>query len=293
MLLRGTFPAAAASACLFRYSTAQNEAALSPAEFRALRVKQVTKVSGNTNRYRFEFPDQDMSAGPDGMPVASILVTRAPIGSLNEESGTRKNVIRPYTPISAPEQKGYLDLLVKVYPEGKMSAHFGTLKPGDTLDMKGPFLKFKYQASEFDHIGCVAGGTGITPMLQVIDKILSNPEDTTKVSLVFANVTENDILMRSHIDALACAHPERFTVYYVLDQPPSPAFLWRGGIGYITGAMLKAKLPGPCDQNKILVCGPPGMMNVVSGSKISVRDQGELVGLLQDLGYSKEQVFKF
>ncbi|XP_060667425.1 uncharacterized protein LOC107420910 isoform X2 [Ziziphus jujuba] len=32
-----------------------------------------------------------------------------------------------YTPISDPDAKGYFDLLIKVYPEGKMSQHFASL----------------------------------------------------------------------------------------------------------------------------------------------------------------------
>jgi len=42
-----------------------------------------------------------------------------------------------YTPISDPEAKGYFDLLIKVYPDGKMSQHFASLKPGDVLEVKG------------------------------------------------------------------------------------------------------------------------------------------------------------
>lgn len=67
--------------------------------------------------------------------MASCLVTRAAIGSENED-GTRKYVIRPYTPVTGDETPGHLDLLVKVYPEGKMSKHIGELKIGDSLEMK-------------------------------------------------------------------------------------------------------------------------------------------------------------
>ena len=35
---------------------------------------------------------------------------------------------------------------------------------------------------------------------------------------------------------------------------------------------------------------PPGMYNAVSGGKKSPTDQGELTGILQKLGYDKEQV---
>ena len=48
----------------------------------------------------------------------------------------------------------------------------------------------------------IAGGTGITPMLQVIRAILKNPRDTTKLYLIFANQTEEDILLRQELESL-------------------------------------------------------------------------------------------
>ena len=36
-------------------------------------------------------------------------------------------------------------------------------------------------------IGMIAGGTGITPMYQLIKDIVKHPEDQTKVQLIFAN----------------------------------------------------------------------------------------------------------
>jgi hypothetical protein len=43
----------------------------------------------------------------------------------------------------------------------------------------------------------------------------------------------------------------------------------------------------------VFVCGPPGMMELISGNKKSPKDQGELKGILKELGYSPEQVYKF
>ncbi|KAK5003316.1 NADH-cytochrome b5 reductase, partial [Elasticomyces elasticus] len=66
------------------------------------------------------------------------------------------------------------------------------------------------------------------------------------------------------------------------------------GKGFITKELLKTVLPGPKDTNvKVFVCGPPGMYKAISGPKKSPSDQGDLDGLLKELGYEKEQVYKF
>lgn len=56
------------------------------------------------------------------------------------------------------------------------------------------------------HLGMLCGGTGIAPMLQVIKEVLRNPEDKTEISLVFANETFEDILLKSTLDELAEKH---------------------------------------------------------------------------------------
>ena len=52
----------------------------------------------------------------------------------------------------------------------------------------------------------IAGGSGLTPMLQVAQEVTRNPEDKTEVTLVFANVSEDDILLRKELDDMAKKH---------------------------------------------------------------------------------------
>jgi len=50
-------------------------------------------------------------------------------------------------------------------------------------------------------------------MLQVINSVLKDPDDhNTKLSLVFANKSPEDILLRAQLDELAQAHDDRFKV---------------------------------------------------------------------------------
>jgi NAD(P)H-flavin reductase len=52
-------------------------------------------------------------------------------------------------------------------------------------------------------IGMIAGGTGITPMLQIINAIMKEKKSSIELSLLFANQTEQDILLREMIEDLA------------------------------------------------------------------------------------------
>lgn len=183
-------------------------------------------------------------------------------------------------------------MLVKKYKGGAMSTHMHDMVPGQQLEFKGPIPKYPWTTNKHDHIALISGGTGITPMYQLARAIFSNPEDKTKVTLVFANVSEEDILLKKEFEHLENTYPQRFRAFYVLDKAPKE---WKGNTGYITKELLKQVLPEPKSENiKIFVCGPPPMYKAISGVKKSPSDQGELDGsLLEKLGYSKDQVFKF
>ena len=154
--------------------------------------------------------------------------------------GQPKEVVRSYTPISSDEDRGYFDLLIKSYPTGNISKHMATLKVGQTLRVKGPKGAMVYTPNLARHLGMIAGGTGITPMLQIIKAIIrgrprNGGNDTTEVDLIFANVNQEDILLKEDLDTLA-EEDKGFRVHYVLNNPPER---WNGGIGFVTPEMIK------------------------------------------------------
>ncbi|KAH0845530.1 NADH-cytochrome b5 reductase 2 [Fonsecaea pedrosoi] len=247
-----------------------------------LKLAEVIPYNHNTKRFKFELPDKDHVSG---LSVASAIITKF------KPADQEKPVIRPYTPINDEDVKGYLELLVKVYPNGPMSEHLFSMKPGETLSFKGPIPKYPWAPNKHEHITLIAGGTGITPMYQLIRTIFKNPEDKTKVSLIFGNIKEEDILLKQELSQLENEFPQRFRCFYTLDNPPES---WPYGKGFITKDLLKEVIPDPKSQNiKIFVCGPPGLYKAISGAKVSPQDQGELTGILKELGYTKDQVFKF
>ncbi|CAK9314085.1 unnamed protein product [Citrullus colocynthis] len=219
---------------------------LDPNNFKEFKLVQRTQLSHNVAKFRFSLPTPTSILG---LPIGQHISCRGK----DSEGG---DVVKPYTPTTLDTDVGYFDLVIKMYPQGRMSHHFREMREGDYLAVKGPKGRFKYAPNEVEAYGMLAGGTGITPMFQVARAILENPVDHTNVHLIYANVTYEDILLKEELDSLAARFPTRFTIYYVLNQPPEG---WDGGVGFITEEMIRLHCPAPSPNVRILRCGPPPM----------------------------------
>ncbi|GMH44148.1 hypothetical protein BSKO_12082 [Bryopsis sp. KO-2023] len=184
-------------------------------------------------------------------------------------------VMRAYTPSCA--KVGYFELVIKVYfanehprfPEGgKMSQHFESMQIGDTIDVKGPLGHFEYTGPgqylknrkpfSAKKIVMIAGGTGITPCYQVAQHILSDPEDDTEISLLYANKCEEDILLREDLDEWSRKH-KNFSVHYTLDSPPEN---WQYSKGFISKQMVADNCLPFSEDGIVCMCGPGPMIEL-------------------------------
>ena len=152
------------------------------------------------------------------------------------------------------------DFVLQAYENGNISRHISLLKIGDKIRVKGPKGQFKYEPEVAKEIGMIAGGTGITPMLQIIRYALKNPLDKTRFSLIYANVGVNDILLKEELDDWQALHPDRFRVYYVLNNPPEK---WTGGVGFVSKEHIQKFIPATGEDVKVLLCGPPPMITAM------------------------------
>lgn len=196
-------------------------------------MTEKTVVSHNVAIYRFGLPRPTDILG---LPIGQHISLAATI------QGQEKEVVRSYTPISSDEDKGHFDLMIKAYPQGNISAYVEGLRVGQTMKVKGPRGAMVYTPNMCRHIGMIAGGTGITPMLQVVKAIIrgrprNGGKDTTKVDLIFANVNPDDILLKEDLDKLD-KEDDNFNVYYVLNNPPEN---WTGGTGFVTPDIIKVR----------------------------------------------------
>lgn len=249
------------------------------------------EVSHDTRRFRFGLPSKDHVLG---LPIGKHVSLTATINDAV--------VSRSYTPVSSDEDKGYVEFVIKVYfknvhpkfPDGgKMSQHLESLKIGDTIKIRGPKGKLEYNGKgnlvikmEKDQVvqknvkklSMIAGGTGIAPMLQIIrDVCKKSHKDPTKISLLFANQTEKDILLRDELEQCAREFPNQLKIWYTVDRPEAG---WKYSSGFVSKDMIKEHLYEPDGQTFILMCGPPPMIKHVNTQ-------------LDELGWPADSRFKY
>ncbi|KAF5244584.1 hypothetical protein FANTH_7663 [Fusarium anthophilum] len=270
---------------VYQHFNSQMSKVLDPVNFQEFPLIKKTALSHNTAIYRFGLPTPNSILG---LPIGQHISIAANLDVEDPKTGEVKNkeVVRSYTPISSDFDPGYFDLLVKTYPNGNISRHLATLKIGDTIKVKGPKGTMVYTPNMVRGFGMIAGGTGVTPMLQIIKAIVRGRKggDETEVDLIFANVNPEDILLKEDIDKLA-REDAKLRVYYVLNNPPDS---WDGGVGFVTPDMIKERFPAPASDIKILVCGPPPMVSAMKKATESLGYQkARPVSKLED------QVFSF
>jgi cytochrome-b5 reductase len=141
-----------------------------------------------------------------------------------------------------------------------MTNHLAAMNVGDEIEIRGPKGAMQYSRTYAKNIGMIAGGTGITPMYQLIRAICEDEEDNTQISLLYASNSEEDILLREELDAFAAKNPHKFKFQHVLAKPKDS---WTGLQGFINQDMIKEHLAPATDSSKVLLCGPPPMINAM------------------------------
>jgi nitrate reductase (NAD(P)H) len=229
-------------------------------------------ISADTRLLSFAVEHADQIIG---LPIGQHLMIRL------RDPVTREAIIRAYTPISEGTDKGVLNVLVKVYfdtverPGGKMTKALDAIPIGHFVDFKGPIGKFEYLGKGKCEIGgkprsvkkfiMICGGSGITPIFQVLRAVLKDAEDPTKCLVLDGNRFEEDILCREDMDKLLKGNEARCRLLHALTKPTDS---WTGLRGRI-GKELLEKEVGTCaaknDEELVLICGPEALEKSVHG----------------------------
>jgi NAD(P)H-flavin reductase len=231
-----------------------------------LLVTEKELISHDTLRIVLKFPNDDWISGL--WPAGHFKFHHQIDG---------KTVTKPYTPVSLVSDTGSATFIIKVYrpneefPEGgKASYHLEqNVNVGDHITVEGPiglmryygngrFARIKKELSNLKtKVGLIAGGTGITPILSVIQAaVLSG--DNIELNILYTNKTKNDILCQDIIDKYVS---DKCKISYTLTRHNDETDgEWDGLKGRVSAQMLQdLGFPAPADDVFIYSCGPSEM----------------------------------
>jgi NAD(P)H-flavin reductase len=204
------------------------------------------QIAKNSYVLRFLLPDNNTSLG---FKTCQHIMIESEVPELG------KTLAKPFQPISDESDKGFIDILVRVYPKiegnkdyGAFSNHLISLEEGQVVSSYGPFGNIAYNGKgeiehngvkqKFTKIGLIAGGSGITPMFQLINKVLTNKSDKTALSLIYATRHPDEICFID--DLVKYDIKGRFHFYPVCNVVDNN---WKFGSGIIQPYMIDNLMP--------------------------------------------------
>ncbi|KAG0226347.1 NADH-cytochrome b5 reductase [Actinomortierella wolfii] len=283
-------------------------------------LKNITKVSTHTSLFEFELPE------PCEIPITSAIYVK----------DDQIQAMRAYTPIHTwpgahsggdesdtdgessgsgdvtTQKVSKIQFLIKRYSEGQVSRFLHAARPGQRIEMRGPVVIWPASETDLENweeIGMIAGGTGITAFLPIIHTALNSPINRTRLSLIFAAREPEELYFKEELDKLAKENPSRFKVTYTVDRAPEnedEETTWQGHVGFVERNMIEKMLPEPVpsaasegdaqdsfnNKTVILVCGPENMINHITGPR-GLSGRAPVNGLLGSMGYTLDQVVRF
>ncbi len=201
-------------------------------------------------------------------------------------SRVREPVTRAYSMANYPGEKRMIMLNVRIAlppagapadaPPGAMSSYLFSLRPGDKLNLFGPFGEFFAKRTDAEMV-FIGGGAGMAPMRSHILDQLLRLESKRTISFWYGARSRSELFYQDLFDRLAAEH-ENFSWHVALSEP-LPEDDWQGYRGFIHQVVYEHYLkrhPDPEDCEYYL-CGPTVMIKAV-------------LHMLEDLGVPEQSV---
>lgn len=160
-----------------------------------------------------------------------------------------------FTISSSPTEREHIEFTKKL-TDHPFSRTLNTLRVGDWAAIDGPYGDFTFEG-EFEKIGLLSGGIGITP-LRSICKYCLDTRSRTKIALLYANRTEEDIVFRKELEDMQKLN-SNFRVAFVIAEANDR---WTGYVGRIDADMIKKEIPDYV-ETMFYTCGPPAMVEAM------------------------------
>jgi len=173
---------------------------------------------------------------------------------LRDEKG--EYVERSYSAANYSDGK-LIEFVIRIEPHGHMSRIIDTLKPGDSMDIKGPFGRFGFGGlpEDFERLVLVAAGVGISPLRSILQKTFQY-DDTYPLQLFYGFRTPADYLFQKELES--SVESGRLELFICLSEGTQfPG--WEQQAGYVTD-FFEGRIFEPSPGTHSLICGPPPMV---------------------------------
>ncbi len=155
------------------------------------------------------------------------------------------------------------EVAIKKVAEGGGSALFNEeLQPGDILNVVPPsgHLYDAHLDHTARHFLLFAAGSGITPIISIAKHALKARPDH-RITLLYANSSVHDIMMRDELEALA--HSERLEVFHILGDGATGEDLSTGRLDHAKLSRLMEQFRSVELPETAFQSGPSGFMELV------------------------------
>ena len=167
---------------------------------------------------------------------------------------------RAYSMSNTGNDEGTWKFMIRRTPTGQVSRSLFDLAPGATVELDGPFgLAYLREDSPRD-IVCIAGGSGIAPMVSILDAAATHEQVRHLGAWLFYG-GRGPADVPAIADLLAAHHLERGLEWHPVVSVPALAegTDWNGEFGFVH-ELLPRKLPRPLPDYEYYFAGPPPMV---------------------------------
>ncbi len=157
--------------------------------------------------------------------------------------------------LSSSPTEGFLEVTKRLTGH-EFSNALDTLKAGDKAFIRGPNGSFTFQG-EYDKIGMLSGGIGITPLRSMI-RYSTDKRLKTSIILLYSSRYEDSIAFKDDLDEMQMRNPN----LKVINTITGPVQNWRGLTGRINRQMIEKMLPDYADRT-FFTSGPRPMVDAM------------------------------
>lgn len=168
---------------------------------------------------------------------------------------------RSYSMSNIENDDGGWQFLIKKTPGGAASeVLFEKDLKEISVDLDAPYSIAHLDAEHKSQVVCIAGGSGLAPMISILLGIYCNNLTSLNPTLYYGARTEQDVIPLDYFSLIPGFNPE--TQYFPIVSEPEPGSNWSGATGFVHEHLSNAIRP-EIDDQEIFIAGPPPMVEAV------------------------------